>query len=87
MLELVRKDDPEYSEAQAKVKAFKKQLGIADTVAEQPEKAPAKPGIQEYSGGWPQWTDKHKCLVKKHLTPEMYGRLKDLRTGNGFSLD
>ena len=47
MLELVREDDPEYSEAQAKVKAFKKQLGIADTVAEQPEKAPAKPGVQE----------------------------------------
>jgi len=65
----------------------KKQLGIEDAPVDKSEKKSSKPGMQEYHGGYPQWTDKHKCLVKKHLTPEMYNRLKDLKTSNGFTLD
>jgi len=42
----------------------------------------------EYSGGYPEWTDKHKCLVKKHMTKEMYERLKEKgQTSKGFDID
>lgn len=30
--------------------------------------------ILDYSGGFPEYTPKHKCLVKKHLTLEMYNK-------------
>jgi len=63
VFELVREDDPEYQEAQAKIKAFKKQLGIEDAPVDKSEKKSSKPGMQEYHGGYPLWTDKHKCLL------------------------
>jgi hypothetical protein len=70
ILGLVREDDKEYQEAQEKIKAFKKELGIND-VAEPKTTKSSKPGMVEYNGGYPEWTDKHKCLVNKHLTPDM----------------
>jgi creatine kinase len=38
--------------------------------------------------GFPEWTDKHKCLVKKHMTKDMYERLKAKgKTSKGFDID
>lgn len=30
--------------------------------------------ILEYDGGFPEWSPKHRCLVKEHLTVEMYNK-------------
>lgn len=70
VLELVREDDTEYQYAQEKIKALKLELGIQDDVKPKEEKKTSKPML-EYTGGYPAWTDSHKCLVKQHLTPEM----------------
>lgn len=34
----------------------------------------------------PRFTDKHKSLMKKHLTPELFARLKVVKSNNGFTL-
>lgn len=34
----------------------------------------------------PQFTDKHKSLMAKTLTPELFEKLKDLKTSKGYSL-
>jgi len=36
--------------------------------------------------GYPKWTDKHKSLLRKYLTPEVYEKLKDKKTKYGFTL-
>lgn len=36
---------------------------------------------------YPVLTPKHRSLMAKHLTPEMYERLKNRRTSSGYSLD
>lgn len=41
----------------------------------------------EYKGGYPEFTELHKCLLKHHLTDTAYDILKDLKTSNGFNLD
>jgi hypothetical protein len=38
-------------------------------------------------GGCPKYSDKHKCLVKKFVNEENYGRLSKLKTTKGFNLD
>jgi hypothetical protein len=38
-------------------------------------------------GGCPKYSDKHKCLVKKFVNEENYGRLSKLKTTKGFDLD
>jgi len=39
------------------------------------------------ASGFPKYTDKTKCLVKKYLTPEMYKKMADKKTIKGFTLD
>ncbi|OQR85932.1 creatine kinase, mitochondrial precursor [Thraustotheca clavata] len=36
---------------------------------------------------YPEFTPKHRSLMAKHLTPELYAKLKDVRTKKGYSLD
>ncbi|KAG3212121.1 Creatine kinase, testis isozyme [Phytophthora cactorum] len=36
---------------------------------------------------YPVLTPKHKSLMAKHLTPEIYDKLKDRKTANGYTID
>ena len=37
--------------------------------------------------GFPEFTTAHKSLMAKHLTREIYDKLKDLKTSNGYTLE
>jgi protein-arginine kinase len=37
--------------------------------------------------GYPQFTPAHRSLMSKHLTHEVYAKLKDLKTSSGYTLE
>jgi len=58
----------------ARVKAIEADLGVSDS---------GKDALANY----PLFTPKHRSLMAKHLTPEIYAKLVDRKTPGGYTLD
>ncbi len=44
-------------------------------------------GIKKDENNYPILSKKHRSLMAKHLTPEMYAKYKDVKTSGGFTFD
>ncbi|EQC41958.1 hypothetical protein SDRG_00807 [Saprolegnia diclina VS20] len=61
--------------------------GSSSSPSKMAQKIEAAQSMDGMLSGYPQFTPKHKSLMAKHLSRELYTKLKDLKTSTGYTLE